>query len=122
MIIVFFVGVVVLFAMAMAPTSGKGQGVEQVTHLQNVDSVFFGCLDHVDEAFLQAEAVGNHQVSGIEQGCLAGRNLVVVRVGARRQQHFDISIPTNDIRYHITEDCGCRHHRQSACRVCGGWF
>ena len=119
-IIVFFVGVIIL-AMVMAP-SAKGNGVEQITYLKNVDPVLFGCLDHVDEAFLQAETVGNHQVSGIEQGCLAGRNLVVVRVGARRQQHFDISIPTNDIRYHVTEDRGCRHHRQSACRVCGGWF
>ncbi len=127
-VVVFFVGVIIVFgvvvvlSMAMAPTSGEGYGVEGLTHLQHVDPVLFGCLDHVDEAFLQAETVGNHQVSGVKQGRLAGRNLVIVRVGARRQQHFDISIPTNDIRYHVTEDRGCRHHRQSACRGYGGWF
>ena len=117
-VVVHVLGVVVILPVPVAPTSGKWQRVEQIADLQYVDPVLFGCLDNVDQAFLQAETVGNHQVSGVKQGCLAGRDLVIVRVGARRQQNFDISIPTNDIRNHVTEDRGCRHHRQSACRGC----
>ena len=70
-VVVVLVGVVVVLFVGVAPTSGKWQRVEQITHLQHIDPVLLGCLDNVDQAFLQAETVGDHQVSGVKQGCLA---------------------------------------------------
>ena len=117
-VVAFFfvlVAVVVGFpAVAMGILEGERDRVELAGYLQDVDAVGFCRFQHVDQALFQAEPVRDDQINVVQHGGLAGRDLVVMRIGPRRQQNIDPGIPTNDIRHHVTEDGGGCDHRQPA--------
>ena len=117
-VVAFFfvlVAVVVGFStVAMGILEGERDRVELAGYLQDVDAVGFCRLQHVDQALFQAEPVRDDQINVVQHGGLAGRDLVVMRIGPRRQQNIDPGIPTNDNRHHVTEDGGGCDHRQPA--------
>ena len=93
---------------------GERDRVELAGYLHDVDAVIFSRFQDVDQALFQTEPVHDDQISVVQHGGLAGRDLVVMRVGSRRQQNIDPGIPTNDIRHHVTEDGGGCDHCQPA--------
>ena len=105
------------------------QGVEQVPHLEQVDTVCFGGLQHIEDPLLEPESVGHHQIGIVEKSHLGSGCPVVVRIGADRKQYHQVGISTHDIRHQITQDRGGCGHQQTLglrrrldypCRI-GAW-
>ena len=93
--------------------SGKRQGIEQVAHLQQVYTVCFGCLQHVDEPLLQLDPVGHDEVRIVQQGHLGGRSPVVVRIGPHGEQHDQLGVGAHYVRNDVAQDRGGDHDQEA---------
>ena len=89
--------IIMALILVMMP-SAKGQGVEQISHLQQVDPVCLGCLQHIDKSLFQLDAVGHHKVRVVQEGHLGSRCPVVMRIRTHGKQHHQLGIGAHYVR------------------------
>jgi hypothetical protein len=90
--------------------------VEVVGELEDADAVLLGRLQRGDEVLLELEPVGDHEVGFTEHRRVRGRGLEPVGVGARRHDHLDRAVVTDEVRDDVPEDARRRDDEEVAGR------
>ena len=97
-LILMIVTLMIIMALILMIASAKGDGVEQISHLQQVDPVCLGCLQHIDESLFQLDSVGHHKVRVVQEGHLGSRCPVVMRIRTHGKQHYQLGIGAHYVR------------------------
>ena len=111
MLSLILIMVVTLILILMPAT--KGQRVEQIPHLQQVDPVCLCCLQHIDESLFQLDSIGHYEVGVVQKSNLRSRCPVVVRIGAHGEQHDQFSVSSHYVRDYVTQDRGGNHDHEA---------
>ena len=69
--------------LIMAPCA-ELDGIEEISHLKQVDAISFGRLEHIDQSLFQPEPVGHNQIGIVQESDLGRGYPVVMRVRSDR--------------------------------------
>ena len=110
--LVFVVVVVVILTFVGIAPLAPLHGINHVSYLENARAVIVGGLQHRDQALFQPQTVRNHQIGLPDGHPVPGGSLIVMWIGAYRQQHRNRGVISNDPLHQIPQDGGGRHHQE----------